>query len=125
MKIWIQLYLAVFIVFSIAGILDDFRERRPFWFLALAGLSNIIIVLLFIAYWNRSWLDGVGILAQVLFIAAMVWEGYQAVLDFCATGAPTNSEEEEGRPALILGVLLFSVLCLPAFVIAGISAFRG
>lgn len=125
MKIWIQLYLAVFIVFSIAGILDDFRERRPSWFLAFAGLSNIIIVILFIAYWNRSWLDGVGTLAQVLFITAMAWEGYQAVLDFRATGAESNSEEEGGRAALIIGILLFSVLCLPAFVVAGISAFRG
>lgn len=125
MNIWIQLYLAVFVVLSIAGILDDYRDRRPFWFLALSVLSNIIIVLLFIAYWNSSLLDGAGILSQVLFIAAIGWEAYQAVLDSHATEEQANSETEGGRSTIILGTLLFLALSLPAFVVAGISAFRG
>lgn len=103
------------------GVFDDRREGRPRWFLALAGLSNAVIILIFLSYWNRAWLGALALFAETLFIAAMVWECYQVALDLRAAKLPSG--DDGGHATNFLGILLFAVIFLPAFVIAGISAF--
>lgn len=55
----------------------------------------------------------------------MCWELFQAVEDLRELPSDPDLSESERRFVTIFTAITFPVMCLPAFIIAGISAFRG
>lgn len=74
MSWWTILYLGVFGALAAGGLWDDYRDRRPVWFLACSILSNLTVVYLFVAFWQPSLRSPLGVVAPVVFLAATGWE---------------------------------------------------
>ena len=125
MSWWAIIYFGLFGVLSVAGLRDDFCERRPAWFLACAVVSNLIVAYLIVAYWREFLSAAWGIVAPVAFVVSMCWELFQAVEDLREWHSDPDLLESEQRFVTIFTAITFPVMCLPAFIIAGISAFRG
>jgi hypothetical protein len=121
---WIIIYLGLFGVISAGGLWSDYRDRRPAWFLACAAASNLTVIYLFVAFWQPSLRSPLGLVAPVAFIASVCWELFQAVEDIRGIRSDPELSETEQRVIAIATVVLMLVICLPAIVVAGISAFR-
>ena len=124
MSWWVLSYLALFGVLAVAGFWDDFRDRRPAWFLACVFASNVTIVFLFVAFWQPSLRSPLGLAAPVAFVASMCWEVFQAVEDLRALRADPELSRTQQRVVATITAVALPVICLPAFIVAGISAFR-
>jgi hypothetical protein len=124
MSLWIIIYLGLFGVLSVGGLWDDYRDRRPTWFLACAVASNLTVVYLFVAFWQPSLRSPLGLAAPVAFIASMCWEIFQAVEDIRGLRADPELSETQQRVIATITAIALPVICLPAFIVAGISAFR-
>ena len=61
MSWWAIVYLVLFGVLAAAGLWDDFRDRRPAWFLGCAAVSNLTIIFLFVAFWQPSLRSSAGL----------------------------------------------------------------
>ncbi len=121
---WIISYLVLYAVLAVAGVWEDYRNHRPAWFLNVAALSNLTTIYLFVAFWHPVLRAPLGLVAPAAFVGAMCWELYQAVDDIRGLASdPELSERQQRVMAAITAVAVF-VLCVPAFVVAGMSAFR-
>jgi hypothetical protein len=120
---WVISYLALFGALSAGGVWDDYRDRRPAWFLACAVLSNLIVIYLFVALWQPSLRLPWDLVAPVAFIASMCWEVFQAVEDIRSLRADPELAEAQQRALATITAVALLLVCLPAFIIAGISAF--
>lgn len=123
MSWWIVIYLGLFGVLSAGGMWDDYRDRRPAWFLACALISNLTVIYLFVAFWQPSLRSPLGLVAPMAFIASMCWELFQAVEDIRSLRADPELSETQQRVVATISAVALLVVCLPAFVVAGISAF--
>lgn len=63
-------------------------------------------------------------MAPVAFIASMCWELFQAVEDIRGIRADPELSETQQRVVATISAIALSMICLPAFIVAGISAFR-
>lgn len=116
---WIQLYLLLFVALLIAGLWDDCRSGRPLWSLWLAGLSCVVVVDLFVGRWQGSLIPEGTQLGKALYLMAVGWQLHEARLDLRQAG----DDPDLTRGTIVLGTILSILFCLPAFVVAGISAF--
>jgi hypothetical protein len=123
MSWWIVSYLGLFGVLSAGGVWDDYRDRRPAWFLACAVLSNLTVIYLFVAFWQPFLRSLLGLVAPVAFIASMCWELFQAVEDIRGLRADPKLSETERHVVATITAVALPLVCLPAFIVAGISAF--
>ena len=124
MSWWAIIYLALFGVLGAAGLWDDVRERRPTWFLGCAVISNLTVGYVFVAYWQPSLRAPWGLVAPLAFVASMCWEVFQAVGDVRALRYDPELTARGQRVISSVAAIAVSVICLPAFVVAGISAFK-
>ena len=124
MSWWIVIYFGLFGVLSAGGLWDDYRDRRPAWFLACAFASNLTVAYLFVAFWQPALRSPLGVVAPVAFIASMCWELFQAVEDIRGLRANPELSETQRRMVATITAIALPVICLPAFVVAGICAFR-
>ena len=118
---WSISYLSLFVILAVAGLVSDFRDKRPFWFLVLAIASNATVIYLFVAFWSHSLRLALGVVAPLLFVAALCWEVFRLVTDIREIRNDTETTANELRT--IVGIIL--AVLLPAFIVAGMSAFRG
>jgi hypothetical protein len=123
MSWWIVVYLGLFGVLAVAGLWDDYCDRRPAWFLGCAVISNLTIICLFVAFWNPPLHSILGGIAPVLFIASTCWELFQAVEDLRNQRADPQLSKSQERLAGIVTALVLPLISLPAIVVAGIDAF--
>ena len=121
---WILVYLGVFVLLSAGGLWADVRDRRPVWFLACAFVSNLTVIYLFLAFWQPSLCSSLGLVAPVAFLAAMGWELFQAREDLRDIREDPELSETQRRVVARITAVALSLICLPAFILAGISAFR-
>jgi hypothetical protein len=124
MSWWIITYLGLFGILSAGGLWDDYNERRPAWFLACAVASNLTVIYLFLAFWQPSLRSSLGLAAPAAFIASMCWELFQVIEDFRGLRADPKLTETQQRVVATVTAVALSLICLPAFIMAGISAFR-
>ena len=124
MSWWIIIYLGLFGVLSAGGLWDDYRTQRPAWFLALAVVSNLTVIYLFVAFWQPSLRSLLGLVAPVAFIASMCWELFQVVEDIRGISADPELSKIQQLVFATIAAVALPVICVPAFVVAGISAFR-
>ena len=124
MSLWTIIYLALFGVLAAAGLWDDVRDRRAAWFLGCAFISNLTVIYLFVAYWQPSLRAPLGLVAPLAFVASMCWELFQAVEDIRALRSDPELSERQQRVVASVTAIALPAICLPAFVVAGISAFR-
>jgi hypothetical protein len=117
---WAVVYFTMFCALSVAGIWDDCRDRRPTWFLGCAIVSNVIIAYLFVAYWQPTIRVPLGSIASVAFVATMCWELFQASEDIRAL----HTAPEISRAITVITAIAYPVICSPAFIVAGLAAFR-
>ena len=96
------------------GVLSIFECRkygRPRWFAALNFASVVILILLFVGYWARGLVRGLGLLAPALFLFSIIWEVCTAHID-----------PVERRPVMKLLEAAFDLLlALPGFWFGGIA----
>jgi len=118
------MYLGLFGVLSAGGLWDDYRDRRPAWFLACAVASNLTVVYLLVTFWQPSLRSPLGLAAPVAFIASMCWELFQAIEDVRALRTDPELSETPQRMVATITAIALPTICLPAFIVAGISAFR-
>lgn len=123
MSWWFGIYLGLYAVLSAAGLRDDYRDRRPAWFLASAIASNLTVAFFFIAFWQPSFCAPLGLAAPLAFIAAMCWEWFQTAQDIRRLCAEPGLSAPQQRLIAIISTLFSLTICLPAFAVAGISAF--
>ena len=121
---WIILYLVLYAVLALAGLWEDYHDNRPAWFFGLAVLSNVTIVYLFVAFWYPALRIRLGIVAPAAFVASICWEVFQAVEDIRALATDPELSETQQRVVAAITAVTLTALCMPAFVIAGIAAFR-
>ena len=124
MSWWTIIYLGLFGVLAAAGLWDDVRDRRPAWFLGCAVISNLTVIYLFVTFWHQSLRAPLGLIAPLAFVGSMCWELFQAVEDIRALRLDPELSEREQRVTASIAAISLPVICLPAFVVAGISAFR-
>lgn len=124
MNCWIIVYFVLFGVLSLAGLWDDWFRRKPKWFLLCSLFANIIVGLLIAGFWYSGCRAIFSFFAVPLFVAAALWEVFQAVDDIRSDTRDPAMTEKEDTLGKVIGVLLALCLILPAFVVAGISAFR-
>jgi hypothetical protein len=124
MSWWSLIYLGLFGVLAAAGLWDDIRNRRPAWFLGCVVFSNLTVVYLFAAYWRPSLLAPWSVMAPVAFVVSMCWELLQGIQDIRALDADPELSETEQRLITGITAIALPITCLPAFIVAGISAFR-
>jgi hypothetical protein len=101
MSLWTVIYLALFGAVAAAGLWDDVRDRRPTWFLGCVVISK-----------------------PLAFVASMCWELFQAVVDIRVLRSDAEPSEGDQRLIASIAAIALAAVCLPAFVIAGMSAFR-
>ncbi|HEU4340453.1 MAG TPA: hypothetical protein VFU31_02665 [Candidatus Binatia bacterium] len=124
MSWWIISYFVLFAVLAAGGLWDDWRDRRPAWFLGCALLSNVIIAYLFVAFWQPSLRAPLGVVAQLAFAASICWELFQLVQDIHGLHSDPELSERQQRLYATVVAIAVPLICLPAFLIAGITAFR-
>jgi hypothetical protein len=125
MSWWAVVYFGLFGVLSVAGLWDDFCERRPAWFLTCAVVSNLIVAYLIVAYWRQSLSAALGIVAPVAFVVSMGWELFQEVEYLHEMHSDPELSEGEQNVFTHITAIVTLAICLPAYIVAGISAFRG
>ena len=121
---WFILYLVLYAALAVAGLWDDYCDHRPAWFFGLAVLSNVTIVYLFVAFWYPVLRTPLGIVAPTAFVAAICWEVFQAVEDIRGLAPDSELTETQQRVVAAITTVTLPILCVPAFVVAGITAFR-
>lgn len=123
MEWWQAVYFEVYFLLAVAGIWNDFSEKRGVVFLSAAILSNIIILYLSLSYWYPSVNLTIGYFAPVSLIAAICWEMCQVYLDLLT---PEPSEEESSLSRKEKKVIAFMMILfyIPAFFVAGKVAFQ-
>ena len=124
MSWWIIIYLGMFGVLAAGGLWDDYHARRPVWFLGCAVLSNLTVAYLFVAFWQPSLRAPFGIVAPVAFVGSMCWELFQAVEDIRGLRSDPELSQRQQRVVASITAIALPLICLPAFIVAGISAFR-
>jgi hypothetical protein len=124
MSWWIIVYIGVFILLSAAGLWDDYCDRRPVWSLVCALLANLTVAYLFVTFWHTSLRSPVGIVAPTAFVASMCWEAFQAIKEILDLPADPELTAKQQRAVVALTTVALIVLCVPVFIVAGISAFR-
>ena len=113
-----------FAAFSIMGLSNDHKEKRKLWFLSVAGIANLVIVYCYVSYWYEDLLKSISHLAALLFVFAIGWELFQAVLDIKSSKQDEDESKKEHLVAVVVGVCLSIGFCLPAYIIAGKAVFR-
>ena len=124
MSWWIIIYLGLFTTLSAGGFWDDFCNRRPVWFLGCTVASNLTVIYLFVAFWCPSLRIFLGNVAPIIFVASMFWELFQVVEDIHGLQPDPEISKKWRRVIYVFAALALPVICLPAFIIAGISAFK-
>ena len=117
-------YLMLFAGLAVGGLWIDIRERRPAWFIALAAVSDAVIINLFLAYFDhslRTWMDPV---APVAYVVALGWQLLQVYDEFRAVEPDPEGGEDVPERLSDVVLVITAALCLPAYVGAGFAAFR-
>jgi hypothetical protein len=105
--------------------MDDWRQRRPPWFLVCTIVVNLTIFYLFVAFWNPSLVTPLRSIAPFAFVAAVFWELFQIFEDNKAIRTETESREGgEGVGSRVIALVFVLLSCSPAFIVAGIAAVR-
>ena len=122
---YIIVYFLIVLFLAIAGIFDDYSDRKPFWLLTIALISEAVIALLFISYWYSAYIPEEKVILQFLFVSAVLWQTYSIYSDISSERA---SEDTNGKPiglgATIIGSSISLLTILPAIIVAGIVAFQ-
>jgi hypothetical protein len=121
---WVTLYFALFGLLALAGIWDDYSNRRPVLFLCCVIFSNLVIVFLFAAFWYPLLSNSLGFAAPMVFLGSMGWEMCEAVKDIRALRSDPEISESQQRFVATVTAVAIPVICLPAFIVSGIAAFR-
>jgi hypothetical protein len=124
MRWWTLTYLVLFGLLSVGGLWDDYRKRRPVLFLGCAALSNLVVGYLLLAFWYPSLRAVFGFVTPVMFIAAVGWEVFEFAEDVRAFRNDSSLSASDKRIVAAIGILATPMLCLPAFMLSGIVAFR-
>ena len=120
----IIVYLLLFLVLSIGGWWDDFQEHRPVWHLVSDVVSTAVITVLFVSRWHASFRPPWPAVAQIAFVAATAWEAFQFVTDLRNIQRDPDFSRRENFAFAAVSVVVVSALLLPAFIVAGIAAFK-
>ena len=115
---WVIAYLALVALLSAGGLVDDVRDRRPWWYLATGLVSALVSVLLVLAYWLRELEDLPGVAVALLLVYAVAWDGWSARNDV----VQARSDPEISGPTVRRGVWIAAFVMVPAYVFGLLAA---
>ena len=120
---WSIIYLALFLLLVVAGTWFDPGERRGgdrTAVLVFDSISAIACAYLFASYWVSGWRQLLGAVAPWLFVLAAGWQIYDTPRGLRNVLADPELSERE-KHWLLAGAITF---LLPAYVVAGVAAFK-
>jgi UDP-N-acetylmuramyl pentapeptide phosphotransferase/UDP-N-acetylglucosamine-1-phosphate transferase len=112
---WVVGYLCVLVGLSAGGIVDDARDRRPRWWLAMACLSACASVVLVLRYWEAIAVPDSPLSLLGLLAFAVAFDGASASSDLRAGDDGSGSAAGEAAYTRA-GVALAMLILLPAYV---------
>ena len=118
---WSIIYLVLFLLVVAAGTWLDIRDGTDAWVVhVLDAVSVVICAYFFVSFWLSGWRHAVGAVAPWLFVFAAGWQIYDTPRGMRNALADPELTQREKR-WLLAGVTAF---LLPAYVVAGVAAFR-
>jgi hypothetical protein len=117
---WATIYLFLFVAFSIVGdglnLRDDgFRCRH-----ICDCIAHLIFGAFFAGYWLSAIFRTLGVIAPVLFVAALAWEIYSGPADL----REIWRDPDFSRAQRIGLTFLVPLLAWPLYITAGVGLFR-
>ena len=119
----LALVYALFVCYlTVDSLLGDLKEKKPAWYAMLNLASNLTLFLVFIGYWTRGLIVGMGFIAPCLFLFSLIWE-------ICTIGHGWEHHlwrfSPEQRPLRKrLGTGLEVVAAFPGYWFGGIAVLR-
>src|SRR3974390_1745607 len=66
-------YAALMCIILLGGTNRALKEHRPYWFVAAGAAHSIILITLFVGYWEQHLIRPLGPVALLLFGLALLW----------------------------------------------------
>lgn len=117
---WALIYLILFVAVVAVATREDIRDGERVRFIIFDSVAAVIFAYLLAAFWVHQLREAVGWFAPIAFILAIGWEIADMPRGLRQVRGDSELTEMEKRFLLVGGF----IFCLPAYVIAGISAFR-
>ena len=117
---WAIIYLVLFVGFSLVADALSIRDDGPRLRHICDCAAGLTFAVLFVGFWLPSVRGTLGLLAPVLFVAALVWEVYSSPRDLREIWRDDELSKTERIGLLVLPPLL----AWPLYVVAGIGVFR-
>ncbi len=117
---WAIIYLVIFVGFSLVADTLSFRDDGVRWRHVCDCVAGLAFALLFVAFWMPTVRSALGLVAPILFLAALAWEAYSSPRDLREIWHDGELSKTERISLLVLPPLFV----WPLYVVAGIGAFR-
>jgi hypothetical protein len=117
---WALVYLVVFASIFVVSMYSAYRDGEKVWIFLSDCAAGVVLIYLFAGFWLLSLSEAVGAFAPFLFLLAMGWEIASTPHDLKEIIADTSSSKTDK----ICGVTFAIVWALPAYIVAGMSAFK-
>ena len=117
---WAIIYLLAFVYLVVAGMQLSFREGEPRLFLIFDSFAGIVFAYLLAAFWIHPLREAIGWFAPIAFAIAIGWEIVDTPRELRVIRSDPELSEMEKRFAPVIGI----GLCIPAYVLAAVAAFR-
>ena len=117
---WAIIYLVLFIIFIVGAVYVSFREGEPRLLLVFDSFTGIVFAYLVTAFWLHPLREVLGWFAPVAFAIAIGWEIADTPRELRKIHSDPELSDMEKRLAPVIGI----GICIPAYVLAGMTAFR-
>ncbi len=116
---YVAFYLVVFVAVGLAGLVEDWRSRRPLWYQAAMLVTLAVGVLFILAFAYESVARAVGVWLWTLLVFGLAMETWSLAQDVRELRAA-----ELSRAGALATILIVTALTLPAYVLGAIAAAR-
>ena len=123
MPIWALAYLALYGVFSLAGMADDRRSGRHAAYLLMGLLALICEALLIVAFFHHEIAESVGGIAIPLFATSVGFATWSAAVDLVELAAHQDLPDEE-RAVLPAAIVTNLLIYAPAAILGWLVVLR-
>ena len=117
---WAIIYLLLFVGFSLVADALSFRDDGLRWRHICDCVAGLTFAVLFVGYWLPTVRNALGLLAPILFVAALAWEACSSPRDLREIWRDGELSKTERIGLLVVPPLL----AWPLYVVAGIGVFR-
>lgn len=117
---WGTIYLVVIFLVTVFGIYLEIRDREKPIIIVMDGLAELVFVYFAVCFWISTLNQLPKKITLVIYLTAIVWEVAGILREIRAIRLDPELSITEQRWVLIIAYSLF----IPAYVLAGMTAFR-